>query len=366
VTGIEFKKMHWLMGNDPFFTIAKASEGGKWLPILQSEVTRTMRWRRFTIPLQILCNMDLVRPLRITFFDFRKNRASAPIGHFETNFTALSEQVGQTLVLKDTKGHSVGRFRLDELTTEQRFSFYDYLRNGTQLNLITAIDFTASNGPPNDPRSLHFFNPEAMNSYEQCIRAVGEILCQYDTDQRFPVLGFGANVQGVPNHCFSLTFNPQATEVFGLDGILGAYRHALTQVQLSGPTLFAHIIRYAAAAADQGWMSSRTYSILLINTDGVINDMDDTIDAIVEAGKKPLSIIIVGVGSANFNAMEVLDADDQPLVSRRGQKMVRDIVQFVPFRRFANKHYSFLAAEVLAEVPRQFIDWANLHGILPT
>ena len=37
-----------------------------------------------------------------------------------------------------------------------------------------------------------------------------------------------------------------------------------------------------------------------------------------------MSIIIAGVGDANFKAMEKLDGDDKPLMS------MRDIVQFVP------------------------------------
>ena len=35
----------------------------------------------------------------------------------------------------------------------------------------------------------------------------------------------------------------------------------------------------------------------------MITDMPNTVDRIVAASSKPLSIIIVGVGSANFGAM---------------------------------------------------------------
>jgi hypothetical protein len=103
----------------------------------------------------------------------------------------------------------------------------------------------------------------------------------------------------------------------------------------------------------------------LIITDGVINDMQDTKDAIVDAGRIPLSIIIVGVGGADFTAMDELDADEVPLVSRAGVRMVRDLVQFVPFTKFARVHYSLLAAEVLEEVPRQLVEWAQLAGVRP-
>ena len=37
--------------------------------------------------------------------------------------------------------------------------------------------------------------------------------------------------------------------------------------------------------------------------DGVIHDMQNTIDLIVEASNMPLSIVIVGVGGADFHNM---------------------------------------------------------------
>ena len=49
--------------------------------------------------------------------------------------------------------------------------------------------------------------------------------------------------------------------------------------------------------------------------------------------------------------MDVLDADDVPLVSSWAEQMKRDIVQFVPFKQFKNNPL-VLREEVLDEVPR--------------
>ena len=55
--------------------------------------------------------------------------------------------------------------------------------------------------------------------------------------------------------------------------------------------------------------------------------MDKTIDEVVRGSDLPLSIVIVGVGEADFESMDVLDADTQPLYSKRFKKyMSRDIV----------------------------------------
>ena len=37
----------------------------------------------------------------------------------------------------------------------------------------------------------------SMNGYEKAITAVGGILSKYDTDQQFPVWGFGAKYDGI-------------------------------------------------------------------------------------------------------------------------------------------------------------------------
>jgi hypothetical protein len=56
--------------------------------------------------------------------------------------------------------------------------------------------------------------------------------------------------------------------------------------------------------------------------------MDLTKQALIQASHQPISVIIVGVGDADFSKMKELDSDGQ-LISFGGQTAVRDIVQFV-------------------------------------
>lgn len=76
-------------------------------------------------------------------------------------------------------------------------------------------------------------------------------------------------------------------------------------------------------------MHLQVYHLLLMLTDGCIHDMRETIDMIVEMSRSPISIIIIGIGDANFDNMEVLDADDEALVDSNLKHQVHDIVQFV-------------------------------------
>ena len=115
-----------------------------------------------------------------------------------------------------------------------------------------------------------------------------------------------------------------------------------------------------------------SYFILLIVTDGIITDMEQTKSAIVDAALLPISIIIVGVGGADFDAMEELDGDTVRVTDQRGRVASRDIVQFVPMRNFLgiggpNSQGAgvYLAKEVLAEVPDQFIGFMKSRKIVP-
>ena len=55
---------------------------------------------------------------------------------------------------------------------------------------------------------------------------------------------------------------------------------------------------------------SKEYTILLILTDGEIHDMKSTIDTLLDMYALPISIIIVGIGDADFSKMVVLDGDE--------------------------------------------------------
>ncbi|RXM91426.1 Copine-8 [Acipenser ruthenus] len=89
-----------------------------------------------------------------------------------------------------------------------------------------------------------------------------------------------------------------------------------------------------------------------------------------KAAKLPMSIIIVGVGQAEFDAMVELDGDDIR-ISSRGKLAERDIVQFVPFRDYMDRtgnhvlSMARLAKDVLAEIPEQFISYMKTRGIKP-
>uniref|UniRef100_A0A8C5BYT2 Copine Vb n=1 Tax=Gadus morhua TaxID=8049 RepID=A0A8C5BYT2_GADMO len=357
--------------SDPFMVFYRSNEDGTFTICHKTEVVKNTLnpvWQSITIPVRALCNGDYDRTIKVEVYDWDRDGSHDFIGEFTTSYRELARGQSQFNIYEVSNAFIV---TLLSFSVESESTFLDYIKGGTQINFTVAIDFTASNGNPSQSTSLHYMNPYQLNAYAMALRAVGEIIQDYDSDKMFPALGFGAKLppDGRVSHEFPLNGNIENPYCNGIEGILEAYHQSLKTVQLYGPTNFApvvnHVARYAAAVQD-----GSQYFVLLIITDGVISDMAQTKEAIVNGAKLPMSIIIVGVGQAEFDAMVELDGDDIR-ISSRGKPAERDIVQFVPFRDYMDRtgnhvlSMARLAKDVLAEIPDQFISYMKSRGIKP-
>uniref|UniRef100_A0A665VU13 Copine-3 n=1 Tax=Echeneis naucrates TaxID=173247 RepID=A0A665VU13_ECHNA len=369
--------------SDPYLEFYKAT-GTAWQLAHRTEVVKNNlnpTWRPFRIPLH-LCEPTLCESSDIYLvecYDYDNDGSHDLIGNFETTMTHLIEASQCSPVefecinskkkqkKKGYKNSGVVVVKLCQVVKE--YSFLDYIMGGCQINFTVAVDFTGSNGDPRSPQSLHYISPQGVNEYLSAIWSVGNVIQDYDSDKMFPAFGFGAQIPPTwqVSHEFPLNFNPSNPFCAGIEGVVEAYRVCLPQVKLYGPTNFSPIINHVACFAQQALQqtSASQYFVLLIITDGVITDMDDTRNAIVKASRLPMSIIIIGVGGADFTAMEFLDGDDGRLRSQTGEAAMRDIVQFVPFRQFQNAPSQALAQSVLAELPQQVSSFFSLFKLKP-
>uniref|UniRef100_A0AAY4CLY0 C2 domain-containing protein n=1 Tax=Denticeps clupeoides TaxID=299321 RepID=A0AAY4CLY0_9TELE len=334
--GNKLDKKDFFGKSDPFLVFYRSNEDGTFTICHKTEVVKNTLnpvWQAFKIPVRALCNGDYDRTIKVEVYDWDRDGSHDFIGEFSTSYRELS------------RGQS-------------QFNVYEV----TLLSFLVDVE----------PTSLHYMNPYQLNAYAMALKAVGEIIQDYDSDKMFPALGFGAKLppDGRVSHEFALNGNPQNPYCNCIDGVLEAYYQSLKSVHLYGPTNFSpvinHVARYAASVKD-----GSQYFVLLIITDGVISDMAQTKESIVNAASLPMSIIIVGVGPAEFDAMIELDGDEVR-ISSRGRYAERDIVQFVPFRDYIDRtgnhilSMARLAKDVLAEIPDQFLSYMRTRGIKPS
>ena len=245
-------------------------------------------WNEATLDIEAICNGDLERAIKIILWDHRRSGKHKHMGEFETTINGLvsakemdasgevvsftvhkhEKAVGYCEVMKAAilggSGPNGARSSAPRpsaaptnIQVAEKPEFIDYLTGGCQISLAVAIDFTASNGDPRQEGTPHYFHPPASkewNDYEKAIFAVGSILAKYDSDQRFPVWGFGAKYNNVVRHCFQCGTE---VEVEGVQGIMDAYRGVFrTPLTMSYPTKFTEVISTAASYARHEQVSS--------------------------------------------------------------------------------------------------------------
>jgi len=370
--------------SDPYLEIGRSTECNQYAIVHRTEVVKSNlspSWKPLQLEVRSLCNGDYQRDLKMTVYDWNSSGSPDYIGSFHTTLEKLKSGPGgdntyevvneQKQKKKGSKYSNSGVVTLNSISIESVPSFLDYIQGGTQVNFTVAVDFTGSNGNPKSPESLHYQDPTGRpNQYVTAIRSVGEIVQDYDSDKMFPALGFGARIPptGQVSHEFflNLTESPFCS---GLEGLLAAYYNSLYNVQLYGPTNFSPVINHVARFAQAYLADPSNYFVLLIITDGIITDLEETKRSIIAASKLPLSIIIVGVGDEDFSAMDALDSDDKLL--RCGSLVAqRDIVQFVELRKFLTGGGRWskesLARAVLAEIPGQLQGWMKANSFKPT
>ncbi|KAB5531131.1 hypothetical protein PHYPO_G00137360 [Pangasianodon hypophthalmus] len=368
--------------SDPFLEIFRVNDDGTGSLVHRTETIMNNLnpvWKSFKVSLNTLCSGDHERELKCTVWDWDSNGKHDFIGEFQTTFKDLKtamdgkqiqwECINPKYQVKKKNYRNSGVVILNQCKIIKMHSFLDYIMGGCQIQFTVAIDFTASNGDPRNSCSLHYIHPYQPNEYLKALVAVGEICQDYDSDKMFPAFGFGAQIPPdfKVSHDFAVNFDEDNPECAGIQGVVEAYQNCLPKIQLYGPTNIAPIIQKVANSASEEMHTKEAmeYFILLILTDGVITDMADTREAIVHASHLPMSVIIVGIGNADFSDMQMLDGDDGILRSPKGEPVLRDIVQFVPFRNFKHASPAALAKSVLAEVPNQVVDYYNSKGIKP-
>lgn len=329
-------------------------------------------FRQFTIPSANLNGGNSLVVNKYEIWDYESDGQHRVISSGYAAVAQLEKGQLKSILTLDPKQKFAGNINLEYLQAKRVCSIPEYIAQGLRFNLTVGIDFTGSNGVPSSPSSLHYFgpgainNPAAMNQYMQAIAQVGQVVIEYDDDKLVPAFGYGAKIDGGPtSHCFPLNLNPENPFCKGPAGVLLAYTSIIPRIELSGPTNFAPIINECVKAASIGFTQNKwVYTVLMILTDGLITDFPETLTAIIKASRLPMSIIIIGVGNAEFGQMDALDSDNQMLRDHFGNTAARDIVQFVPFNTYKTNP-SMLAAEVLKELPRQVDQFYASLGMQP-
>ncbi|KAJ3339951.1 hypothetical protein HDU93_007614 [Gonapodya sp. JEL0774] len=369
---------------DPYFKLFRrlpdTTDG--WLEVHKSEVVKNTlepTWQPVEIPFSTLCHgCDPDPEIKIEVWDWDMGTAHDFIGSVIVSFREIEKtapckvptsnqiQFANTLTfyrsanssdrklvnerkkLKHADYTNSGRliFETLEMTGRDSFQLSEFLQD-LDIAVTVAVDFTSSNGKPNEPSSLHYFSPTTPPTpslYESTLRLLlhSTPLESFDRTHRITAVGFGARFKdGHSPAMFPLNGNNKDSHCEGLEGVVEAYRKVMGEISFFGPTNLAPLVDLVA-----GWAKKKEdrferkilgkYSVLIILTDGEITDLKATTNALVRASRFPMSVIIVGIGKRDgveWEELEKLDGDQIVLKNEHGEMAARDCVQFVKRRK---------------------------------
>lgn len=371
---------------DSFFQISRCIDGmtgTTYHPVYRTETalkSTSPRWRPFEINLQPLCNSDWDRGIQFSVWHFSGNDYHM-IGRKNTTLREMSKEEGNGSFIqiylsspkketKNKKNTVSGSLRFFQFKIDMQYSLFDFIRGGLQIQPVVAIDFTASNGAIDEELSLHCVNNTRENQYMDAMDTLGAMISQYSSEQQIALYGFGAKWKHKKkvSHCF-----PLVKEVFvkGIKSAIGQYEDVLPSLHFSGPTQLAPMLEKAAALAESQNMSQnkQVYTVLLVITDGVINDINRTLRRLIAISHLPLSVVFIGVGPADFTLMEQFHIGlDTPLQNKKTHEVaVRANTHFVAFRKenINTGGNAALAKEAMAALSTQIVQYMKKNNLIP-
>lgn len=353
--GVNLKDLDTWSKSDPYFHIMVPFQGSD-SRLYCSEVVQDNLdpfWRGFFLPKAYLHRDRRDVPMKIEVYDDDVG-SSDLIGACVTTLTELLTP-NTTLVLHrsiDGSGPITGRIKVDKAFACPSKTLVDYMRTGVEFAMTVAIDFSVKNRPKNDVKSLHSLAAES-NSYLNTLKCLSWFFKNLDSNGRYDIYGFGAKVGGSD---YVSHFFPVAANAAGSEGVEQAYRGILDSLEFSSPCYLHKTLQQLLIPYERKPVYSPpgplVYNILVILTQGDLDDFEDFKEQLVRASNLPFSVVIVGVGDTAFPHLTTADSDRSLMKTNAGHIEERDFVQRVIYSNFRGDDRGFLH-EAFAEIPRQ-------------
>ena len=215
------------------------------------------------------------------------------------------------------KGEVVGSFSIKSWVSHPKSpSYADFVAAGLTFQLSFAIDCSGSGSK--DAQGLHKLNSDGQNLYTWALRDIGDGLTRTLGKDRisgihsFAFGGPASNPLAInPFEHYSLSTKTQTIST--IDDIIQQYstfsKIPFPHSSAGTKTKFAPFLQYfnqnkvivkediqRVTDWDGLQVSNPTYNILVILTDGEIDDKRETLDRLLDLSYKPVSVLFVGIG----------------------------------------------------------------------
>lgn len=311
--------------------------------------------------------------IKVEIWDHSKIGRDKKVGTAYTTLARILSGADKFINSFDLKNRFMGTVCFGSFEVKQTLSMGEYLSLGISLRCFFAVNCSTS---------MEVFNKSYVEGVpktliESAVEAVSDALLSKQQPPKLGFLGFSALKDGCRTTSFSFNQNERNCSVGSTAEALELYKKLYPTLEPAKPTKIEPVLeRVRLMIKYQDRSKPKVYSLLVILTDGDIQDQQACVDRIVECSSEPMSIAIVGIGLSNFNKLEFLEsgvsqagAQKQDSHSKqqlprqlsrlrdsKGKEGCRSIVKFVYYQNYAGKPKE-LADAIFRELPTQMADY---------
>jgi hypothetical protein len=230
------------------------------------------------------------------------------------------------------------------------------IKKGLRFTFACAIDFAATNRPPNDPKSLHYLRFKHANTYERIIESIGSVVEQYSTTQIFRAWGFAAKLNRQLSQTIPLLTEAGDCDLVGVHQLLASYAALIEKLHFDQPVAIVPSTQEVLKQIQKN-TELREYSVFLILLQDDPVDLAEFVRLLWDHQHDPISILIFGLGNAMFHQLLARFKMGTTHRDESGRAWERDVVRFVRYNDWGQDNEAQMIATALSHLQQEAIGW---------
>ena len=241
-----------------------------------------------------------------------------------------------------------------------KISIFDFFKGGLKLSCFISVDYSNEITNPLKNTTINYIN---------ILQNVSSAISNYTKNHLFYAFGFGARPRNTFSNInvFSLNMNEKDSSINTIEKVIQNFNSCLSK-NLIEPQENRNISSLIKKITNEIYnlYELRFYNVSFILTRGNIekNDIQKTIDAIIESSYLPLTIFVIGIGKNDFSQIQKIIGSNHKYSSLGMEKMRNNILFTSLIDDFSNSDEK-LISWCIKELTKQIINFYELTKTSP-
>ena len=250
--------------------------------------------------------------------------------------------------------------KIQKADENSSISVFDFFKGGLKLSCFISLDFSNEINNPLKNTTINYLN---------VLKNVSSAITNYTKNHQFYVYGFGARPNNalIDGNIFNLNMNEDNSPINTIEKVIQKFNSCLSEEKINPEENrnFSSLIKKITRTI-YSLYELRYYNISFILTRGELenNDIQKTIDAIIESGYLPLTIFVIGIGKKDFSQIKKVLGTNHKCTSLGMAKMRNNVLFASLIEEFSNDDEK-LISWCIQELSKQIFEFYSLIKTTP-